>query len=196
MPSDAKPKLSKPTITLARKGSTGGSASPQSFGERKFSTRAKDAARRDGRTLFDAVKPAEVPGTEPRAARGHAETADASVRRRRATEPGDANRSARSPEPRRPDGSSRGSDSGRAAGQRTGSRRPAAVGSEVRRSTEPRRGGNIANLAAHRLHHQLSFLWRFHRTHHSAPYMGMAMASRQNFIYTVFFPKKTVANSN
>ena len=39
----------------------------------------------------------------------------------------------------------------------------------------------------HRLHHQLSFLWRFHRTHHSAPYMGMAMASRQNFIYTVFF---------
>jgi sterol desaturase/sphingolipid hydroxylase (fatty acid hydroxylase superfamily) len=39
----------------------------------------------------------------------------------------------------------------------------------------------------HRLHHQLAFLWRFHRTHHSAPYMGMAMASRQNFIYTIFF---------
>lgn len=39
----------------------------------------------------------------------------------------------------------------------------------------------------HRLHHQVTFLWRFHRTHHSAPYMGMAMASRQNFIYTVFF---------
>lgn len=39
----------------------------------------------------------------------------------------------------------------------------------------------------HRLHHQLPFLWRFHRTHHSASYMGMAMASRQNFIYTVFF---------
>ena len=31
------------------------------------------------------------------------------------------------------------------------------------------------------------FLWRFHRTHHSAPYMGMAMASRQNIIYTIFF---------
>ena len=39
----------------------------------------------------------------------------------------------------------------------------------------------------HRLHHQVSFLWRFHRTHHSAPYMGMAMASRQNVIYTIFF---------
>lgn len=39
----------------------------------------------------------------------------------------------------------------------------------------------------HRLHHQVRWLWRFHRTHHSAPYMGMAMASRQNIIYTVFF---------
>ncbi|MDF2192342.1 sterol desaturase family protein [Paraflavitalea sp. CAU 1676] len=39
----------------------------------------------------------------------------------------------------------------------------------------------------HRLHHQVSWLWRFHRTHHSAPYMGMAMASRQNIIYTIFF---------
>ncbi len=39
----------------------------------------------------------------------------------------------------------------------------------------------------HRLHHQLPWLWRFHRTHHSANYMGMAMASRQNIIYTIFF---------
>jgi sterol desaturase/sphingolipid hydroxylase (fatty acid hydroxylase superfamily) len=39
----------------------------------------------------------------------------------------------------------------------------------------------------HRLHHQLPWLWRFHRTHHSATYMGMAMAGRQNFLYTVFF---------
>lgn len=39
----------------------------------------------------------------------------------------------------------------------------------------------------HRLHHQLPWLWRFHRTHHSATYMGMAMASRQNIIYTIFF---------
>ena len=39
----------------------------------------------------------------------------------------------------------------------------------------------------HRLHHQVPWLWRFHRTHHSANYMGMAMASRQNFIYTIFF---------
>jgi sterol desaturase/sphingolipid hydroxylase (fatty acid hydroxylase superfamily) len=39
----------------------------------------------------------------------------------------------------------------------------------------------------HRLHHQIPFLWRFHRTHHSASYMGMAMNSRQNVIYTIFF---------
>ena len=39
----------------------------------------------------------------------------------------------------------------------------------------------------HRLHHQIPWLWRFHRTHHSASYMGMAMASRQNLIYTLFF---------
>jgi sterol desaturase/sphingolipid hydroxylase (fatty acid hydroxylase superfamily) len=39
----------------------------------------------------------------------------------------------------------------------------------------------------HRLHHQVPWLWRFHRTHHSASYMGMAMASRQNIIYTLFF---------
>ena len=39
----------------------------------------------------------------------------------------------------------------------------------------------------HRLHHQIPWLWRFHRTHHSASYMGMAMASRQNAIYTLFF---------
>ena len=39
----------------------------------------------------------------------------------------------------------------------------------------------------HRLHHEVPWLWRFHRTHHSASYMGMAMASRQNLIYTLFF---------
>ncbi|HWV70338.1 MAG TPA: sterol desaturase family protein [Pseudosphingobacterium sp.] len=39
----------------------------------------------------------------------------------------------------------------------------------------------------HRLHHEIPWLWRFHRTHHSASYMGMAMASRQNIIYTIFF---------
>src|SRR5579875_3620126 len=35
----------------------------------------------------------------------------------------------------------------------------------------------------HRVHHEIPWLWRFHRTHHSASYMGMAMASRQNLIY-------------
>ncbi|MDR6941450.1 sterol desaturase family protein [Mucilaginibacter pocheonensis] len=39
----------------------------------------------------------------------------------------------------------------------------------------------------HRLHHEVPWLWRFHRTHHSASYMGMAMASRQNVIYSLFF---------
>ncbi|GAL83588.1 sterol desaturase [Sporocytophaga myxococcoides] len=44
----------------------------------------------------------------------------------------------------------------------------------------------------HRLHHEIPWLWRFHRTHHSASYMGMAMASRQNVIYTVFFSQTYV----
>lgn len=39
----------------------------------------------------------------------------------------------------------------------------------------------------HRMHHEVPWLWRFHRTHHSASYMGMTMASRQNAIYTIFF---------
>jgi sterol desaturase/sphingolipid hydroxylase (fatty acid hydroxylase superfamily) len=39
----------------------------------------------------------------------------------------------------------------------------------------------------HRMHHELPWLWRFHRTHHSASYMGMSMASRQNAIYSIFF---------
>lgn len=39
----------------------------------------------------------------------------------------------------------------------------------------------------HRLHHEIPWLWRFHRTHHSASYMGMVMASRQNILYTLFF---------
>src|SRR5690606_20689320 len=39
----------------------------------------------------------------------------------------------------------------------------------------------------HRLHHEIPWLWRFHRTHHSASYMGIAMSSRQNIIYTIFF---------
>ena len=38
----------------------------------------------------------------------------------------------------------------------------------------------------HRLHHQIPWLWRFHRTHHSAQYMGVAMNNRQNAFYTIF----------
>jgi sterol desaturase/sphingolipid hydroxylase (fatty acid hydroxylase superfamily) len=39
----------------------------------------------------------------------------------------------------------------------------------------------------HRVHHEIPWLWRFHRTHHSASYMGMSMAGRQNAIYSIFF---------
>lgn len=46
----------------------------------------------------------------------------------------------------------------------------------------------------HRLHHEIPWLWRFHRTHHSASYMGMAMASRQNAIYTIFFSQTYVTS--
>lgn len=34
----------------------------------------------------------------------------------------------------------------------------------------------------HRLHHEVPFLWRFHRSHHSAAYMGMSVAFRTNYI--------------
>ncbi|MEO6521169.1 MAG: sterol desaturase family protein [Mucilaginibacter sp.] len=47
----------------------------------------------------------------------------------------------------------------------------------------------------HRLHHELPWLWRFHRTHHSANYMGMAMASRQNVIYSLFFSQTYVTTT-
>lgn len=47
----------------------------------------------------------------------------------------------------------------------------------------------------HRLHHQLPWLWRFHRTHHSAAYMGMSMASRQNAFYTIFFSQIYVTSA-
>jgi sterol desaturase/sphingolipid hydroxylase (fatty acid hydroxylase superfamily) len=46
----------------------------------------------------------------------------------------------------------------------------------------------------HRLHHEIPWLWRFHRTHHSAAYMGMSMASRQNAIYTIFFSQTYVTS--
>ena len=46
----------------------------------------------------------------------------------------------------------------------------------------------------HRLHHEIPWLWRFHRTHHSASYMGMSMASRQNAIYTIFFSQTYVTS--
>ncbi|HVI46115.1 MAG TPA: sterol desaturase family protein [Chitinophaga sp.] len=39
----------------------------------------------------------------------------------------------------------------------------------------------------HRLHHQVPFLWRFHRTHHSAPYMGVAVYFRNNLIHVLLF---------
>ena len=46
----------------------------------------------------------------------------------------------------------------------------------------------------HRLHHEVPFLWRFHRTHHSASYMGMPTASRQNLFYTFFFSQTYVTS--
>jgi sterol desaturase/sphingolipid hydroxylase (fatty acid hydroxylase superfamily) len=48
-------------------------------------------------------------------------------------------------------------------------------------------GDDLTQYWYHRLHHEIPWLWRFHRTHHSASYMGMAMASRQNLLYTIFF---------
>jgi len=39
----------------------------------------------------------------------------------------------------------------------------------------------------HRIHHQVPFLWRFHRTHHSAPYMGVAVYFRNNLLHVLLF---------
>ncbi|OMP77236.1 sterol desaturase family protein [[Flexibacter] sp. ATCC 35208] len=40
----------------------------------------------------------------------------------------------------------------------------------------------------HRLHHEIPWLWKFHRAHHSASYMGMAMANRNNLVQSLLFP--------
>jgi sterol desaturase/sphingolipid hydroxylase (fatty acid hydroxylase superfamily) len=40
----------------------------------------------------------------------------------------------------------------------------------------------------HRLHHEIPWLWKFHRTHHSANYMGIMMANRNNLIQSLLFP--------
>ena len=146
MPSDVKPKSAKPTITLDRKAATGTNAPNKPFVDRKFSTRAKDAARRDGRTLFEPVaeSPANADGED-----------DAGVRRRRSTEPGAGNRTGRSTEPGAGNRSGRstepgaGNRSGRSTDTNAASRRPAEARgklqgqSDGRRSTEPRRGGKM-----------------------------------------------------
>jgi sterol desaturase/sphingolipid hydroxylase (fatty acid hydroxylase superfamily) len=46
----------------------------------------------------------------------------------------------------------------------------------------------------HRVHHEIPWLWRFHRTHHSASYMGMSMAGRQNAFYSIFFSQTYVTS--
>jgi sterol desaturase/sphingolipid hydroxylase (fatty acid hydroxylase superfamily) len=50
---------------------------------------------------------------------------------------------------------------------------------------------NLTQYWYHRLHHEVPFLWRFHRTHHTPTYMGMSMAGRQNFFYSFFFRRST-----
>jgi len=47
-------------------------------------------------------------------------------------------------------------------------------------------GLDLTEYWYHRLHHQIPSLWRFHRAHHSAPYMGMSVAYRSNFIILIF----------
>ncbi len=76
----------KPTITLRRKPSVGSATSKKPFVERVFSTRAKEAARRDGRTLFEPA---------PEAPAATDERGDGVVRRRRSTEPGAGQRTGR-----------------------------------------------------------------------------------------------------
>lgn len=48
-------------------------------------------------------------------------------------------------------------------------------------------GDDLTQYWYHRLHHQLPWLWRFHRTHHSSSYMGANMAYRQGMVYAFGF---------
>ena len=161
LPTDIKRKSNKSTITLARKTpSTVGSTSTKDFNERKFSTRAKDAARRDGRSLFEPAVPKENEAATPvvgRSGQPHnirsqnsRDEPDANAPRlRRSTQSGRSAESARSPEPRGTEGVPRPNEPGRPTNHRPESRRPAEARAELRRapdprrSTEPRRGGKL-----------------------------------------------------
>ncbi len=105
LPSEPKRIAKKPTLTLAGKRAVpSGGVTAQDATERKFSTRAKDAARRDGRTLFSPHTP-PAPSTPP-AAKTSAATRPTSTPRVRASQTANANattdrRRLRATEPRR-----------------------------------------------------------------------------------------------
>jgi sterol desaturase/sphingolipid hydroxylase (fatty acid hydroxylase superfamily) len=46
---------------------------------------------------------------------------------------------------------------------------------------------DLTSYWIHRMHHEFPSLWRFHRTHHSAPYMGIAIANRGNVLFNFYF---------
>ncbi len=155
LPSDTKRIIKKPTITLSAKPSQAG----KPVVDRAFSTRAKDAARRSGRTLFEPVAPAEK-AVDPRPPAGRAprgEPDNNAIRRRRATEPAASAATSRGPRADNAGRTDRNTRSGRgdqtpnagAAASPTTSRRSADARADLRRpadarrSTEPRRGGKM-----------------------------------------------------
>jgi sterol desaturase/sphingolipid hydroxylase (fatty acid hydroxylase superfamily) len=46
---------------------------------------------------------------------------------------------------------------------------------------------DLTHYWVHRLHHEVPLLWRFHRTHHSAPYIGIWVDARVNLCYYILF---------
>ncbi|MGO9942144.1 MAG: sterol desaturase family protein [Rhodoblastus sp.] len=53
-------------------------------------------------------------------------------------------------------------------------------------------GEDMVQYWWHRLSHT-KYGWRWHRTHHSAPYMGVRVTIRNNMFYTLFMPNVWVA---
>ncbi len=151
LPPDTKRKRNKPTITLAGKASSSTASAGAGGGDRKFSTRAKDAARRDGRTLFAPSVAKEVEPAVPFQGRSGrpSNVPDTRQQNDRGRPDADALRRRRSTEPRGIEGAPRPGEPGSPANHRTESRRPANARADLRRPAdarrpaEPRRGGKL-----------------------------------------------------
>ncbi len=142
MSENTKRTIKKSTITLTGKtvSVTSDTRHPPGV-ERKFTTRAKDAARRDGRNLFEPVPPPVISKAD--SASEHASTPSVLVQRgERSGEP-----NSEAPRRRRPTDAARAGGVGgvgsRTTGDKTYTPREGRGAADRIRSTEPRRGGKL-----------------------------------------------------